>query len=57
MGSTDMRIPISYAINYLNMTWQVETLDLVNLSRLDFDEIDLDKFPCFKLGKCAVIFP
>ena len=55
MGSTDMRIPISYAINYPErMTWQVKTLDLVKLSRLDFDEIDLDKFPCFKLAESAL---
>ena len=55
MGSTDMRIPISYALNYPErMTWQAETLDLVKLSRLDFDEIDLDKFPCFKLAKNAL---
>ncbi len=55
MGSTDMRIPISYALEYPErMTWQVETLDLVKLSRLDFYEIDLDRFPCFKLAKTVL---
>ena len=55
MGSTDMRIPISYALDYPErMTWQVETLDLVKLSRLDFYEIDLDRFPCFKLAKTVL---
>ena len=55
MGSTDMRIPISYALDYpKRMTWQVETLDLVKLSRLDFYEIDLDRFPCFKLAKTVL---
>ena len=55
MGSTDMRIPISYALDYPErMTWQAETLDLVKLSRLDFDEIDLDRFPCFKLAKTVL---
>lgn len=55
MGSTDMRIPISYALDYPErMTWQVETLDLVKLSRLDFFEIDLDRFPCFKLAKTVL---
>ena len=55
MGSTDMRIPISYALNYPErMTWQAETLNLVKLSRLDFDEIDLNKFPCFKLAETAL---
>ena len=55
MGSTDMRIPISYALDYPErMTWQVETLDLVKLSRLDFYEIDLDTFPCFKLAKTVL---
>ena len=55
MGSTDMRIPISYALDYPErMIWQVETLDLVKLSRLDFYEIDLDRFPCFKLAKTVL---
>ena len=55
MGSTDMRIPISYALDYPErMSWQVETLDLVKLSRLDFYEIDLDRFPCFKLAKTVL---
>ena len=55
MGSTDMRIPISYALDYPErVTWQVETLDLVKLSRLDFYEIDLDRFPCFKLAKTVL---
>ena len=55
MGSTDMRIPISYALDYPErMTWQVETLDLVKLSRLDFYEIDLDRFPCFELAKTVL---
>ena len=55
MGSTDMRIPISYALDYpKRMTWQAETLDLVKLSRLDFYEIDVDRFPCFKLAKTVL---
>ena len=55
MGSTDMRIPISYALDYPErMTWEVETLDLVKLSRLDFNEIDLERFPCFKLAKTVL---
>ncbi len=55
MGSPDMRIPISYAVDYPErMTWQVETLDLVKLSRLDFYQIDLDRFPCFKLAKTVL---
>ena len=36
------------------MTWQAETLNLVKLSRLDFDEIDLERFPCFKLAKTVL---
>lgn len=55
MGSTDMRIPISYALDYPErMTWQAEMLDLVKLSRLDFYEIDLDRFPCFELAKTVL---
>ena len=52
MGSADMRIPISYALNYpKRMSWQAETLDLVQLSRLDFEEIDLRRFPVSRLQK------
>ena len=55
MGSTDMRISISYALDYPErMSWQAETLNLAKLSRLDFYEIDLDRFPCFKLAKTVL---
>ena len=55
MGSTDMRIPISFALDYPErMTWRAETLNFVKLSRLDFYEIDMDRFPCFKLAKTVL---
>lgn len=55
MGATDMRIPISYILGHPErMAWQAETLDLVRISKLDFNEIDLDRFPCFKLAKTAL---
>ena len=55
MGSADMRIPISYALDHPErMAWRAETLDLVKLSRLDFHEIDLHRFPCFKLAKTVL---
>ena len=51
MGSADSAFPY-LALNYPErMSWQAQTLDLVQLSRLDFEEIDLRRFPCYKLAK------
>lgn len=55
LGAADMRIPISYALDYPHrLPWQAEKLDLVALARLDFAEIDLDRFPCFALAREAM---
>jgi len=51
MGVTDMRHAIQYALTYparkQNCT---PPLDLACLSRLDFEEPDLDRFPCLVLA-------
>jgi len=51
MGVTDMRHAIQYALTYptrkANCT---PPLDLASLSRLDFEEPDLDRFPCLGLA-------
>ena len=55
LGAADMRIPISYALDYPNrLAWQAETLDLVQLAQLDFAAIDFDRFPCFALARQAM---
>lgn len=55
LGAADMRIPISYALDYPHrLSWQAETLDLVHLAYLDFAEIDFDRFPCFGLARQAM---
>ena len=52
LGAADMRIAISYALDYPNrLNWQAEKLDLIQLARLDFAEIDLQRFPCFALAR------
>ena len=52
MGNPDMRTPIS-----LGLAWPeripagVAELDLAEISRLDFLQPDLERFPCLKLGR------
>ncbi|MEO6050676.1 MAG: 1-deoxy-D-xylulose-5-phosphate reductoisomerase, partial [Pyrinomonadaceae bacterium] len=51
MGVTDMRHAIQYALTYPTRTANcTPPLDLSQLSRLDFEEPDLDRFPCLKLA-------
>ena len=51
MGTTDMRLPIQYAINYPNrMKSVVEYLDFYNMGNLTFEKPDLDTFKCLKLA-------
>ena len=51
MGVTDMRHAIQYALTYPTRTANcTPPLALSQLSRLDFEEPDLDKFPCLKLA-------
>ena len=55
LGAADMRIPISYALDYpQRLSWQADTLDLVQLAQLDFAAIDFDRFPCFALARQAM---
>ena len=47
MGNPDMRIPIQYALLYPNHApHNGEPLDLVKVSKLSFEEIDLNKYKC-----------
>jgi len=51
VGPTDMRIPISYALNYPERADSpVEPLDLAAIGSLTFEEPDLDTFACLRLA-------
>ncbi len=55
MGATDMRHAIQYALTYPNRKpCEIAPLDLAKLSQLNFEEPDLDKFPCLALAYCAL---
>lgn len=55
MGVTDMKHPIQYALTYPDRRENcLAPLDLSKLSRLDFEEPDLDRFPCLGLAYSAL---
>jgi len=55
MGVTDMKHPIQYALTYPDRRENcLPPLDVANLSRLEFEEPDLDRFPCLGLAYDAL---
>ena len=55
IGVTDMKHPIQYALTYPDRRPNVlPPLDLTAISRLDFEEPDLDRFPCLDLAYKAL---
>ncbi|MFZ1701570.1 MAG: 1-deoxy-D-xylulose-5-phosphate reductoisomerase [Pyrinomonadaceae bacterium] len=55
MGVADMRHAIQYALTYPDRRENCQPpLDLSTLSRLDFEEPDLDVFPCLALAYSAL---
>jgi len=50
LGVPDMKVPIQYALSFPSR-WPAshERLDWAELSRLDFERPDTDKFPCLRL--------
>ena len=55
LGSADMRIPIAHALGWPERIESgAASLDLLKLARLDFDEPDLDAFPCLRLAFAAL---
>ncbi|MEO7659655.1 MAG: 1-deoxy-D-xylulose-5-phosphate reductoisomerase [Pyrinomonadaceae bacterium] len=51
MGVTDMKHAIQYAMTYPNRKENcTPPLDLASLSQLNFEEPDLDRFPCLRLA-------
>jgi 1-deoxy-D-xylulose-5-phosphate reductoisomerase len=55
LGTTDMRMPIQYALTYPER-WenQLPSVDLAKIGALEFFEPDLDKFPCLNLAYRAL---
>jgi 1-deoxy-D-xylulose-5-phosphate reductoisomerase len=54
LGYPDMRVPISYALNFPERAdVPVETLDLATVGRLNFEPPDLDTFRCLVLARDA----
>ncbi len=54
LGYPDMRVPISYALNYPDRAdVPVPQLDLVDVGALTFEAPDLEAFPCLRLAREA----
>jgi 1-deoxy-D-xylulose-5-phosphate reductoisomerase len=47
---TDMRLPILYALSFPDRPASKLTFDLAQLSRLDFQPPDFERFPCLRLA-------
>ena len=55
LGNPDMRTPIAYALAYPDrMDAGVARLDLTQAGRLEFDALDLTRFPCVRLAYAAL---
>jgi len=50
---TDMRLPILYALAYPERPASALTFDLAALRQLDFEQPDLERFPCLRLAYAA----
>lgn len=50
LSVTDMRLPVLYALTYPDRVPSELTFNLLDLKRLDFQEPDLNKFPCLRLA-------
>src|SRR5207248_7690636 len=56
LGYPDMRVPISYALNFPErVDVPVETLDLTALGRLTFEPPDEEAFPCLRIARQAAV--
>jgi 1-deoxy-D-xylulose-5-phosphate reductoisomerase len=55
LGNPDMRTPIAHALAWPERVESgVESLDLFDVARLDFEKPDLERFPCLRLAYEAV---
>ena len=51
MGNPDMRTPIAYALGYPErIVAGVSPLDLAKAGRLEFETLDVERFPCVRLA-------
>ncbi|WP_277677857.1 1-deoxy-D-xylulose-5-phosphate reductoisomerase [Gracilibacillus dipsosauri] len=50
LGTPDMRVPIQYALTYPDRLpfSQTESLDLLEVGKLHFEKMDLQRFPCLQ---------
>lgn len=52
LGTPDMRVPIQYALTYpkrLELP-DTKTLNLVEIGKLHFQEMDMERFPCLRMA-------
>ncbi|MES9969214.1 MAG: 1-deoxy-D-xylulose-5-phosphate reductoisomerase [Candidatus Thiodiazotropha sp.] len=55
LGNPDMRTPIAHALAWpQRIDSGVDSLDLFQVARLDFDQPDLRRYPCLKLAYQAI---
>ena len=55
LGNPDMRTPIAHALAWPErIVSGVESLDLIDIARLDFSEPDMNRFPCLRLAAEAM---
>jgi len=51
LGNPDMRVPISYALNYpVRTEYKGESLDLIKLGSLHFEELSYKRYPLLKMA-------
>ncbi|WP_026293553.1 1-deoxy-D-xylulose-5-phosphate reductoisomerase [Saccharibacillus kuerlensis] len=57
LGNPDMRVPIQYALTYPDrIPLQANRLSLAQIGKLNFREMDFDRFPCLRMAyECGKI--
>jgi 1-deoxy-D-xylulose-5-phosphate reductoisomerase len=56
MGKPDMRTPIAHGLAWPERIESgVESLDLTNMGRFDFENVDRQRFPCVALAEAAAV--
>ena len=56
MGEPDMKVPIQYAFSYPSrIKNSIQPFDFIQNDKLTFEEPNLNKFPCIRLAKDALI--
>jgi len=51
LGNPDMRTPIAYGLAWpKRISSGVPRLNLIEVAQLDFEALDLNRFPCLKLA-------